>query len=841
MAIYYVDTNAAAGGDGTTQELTGANCAWDTIADVNAASFNAGDSILFKEGCTWREKLTVPSSGSNGSPITFGTYGDGNAPKILRSVAKNATSDWTCEHGDGTSLYSSHFEGGDLSEWDTATEVGSSTITAHADAAFIGSYGAKFTIAAGDDAYLKEGTFADQTDFYCRFYINFNSLTMGDEEEFNLLTGRDDAATYLTKLEIEYESTGDYYYMYLRSKDDDGNYLVTPGVGASGWECSSIIDGEWHCIEVRVKAATGEGQDDGIIQFWVDGTSRGSKTDMDNDTRATGEVWVGSYNNAAGTSGTIYIDAAVVDTTAIGQASLWYTASATEIINLIYDSEDSEATMVELKASLDTNGEAWYDDPNDRIYVYSLESNPATAYSGSIELALLDNAIDINDKAYITVDGLDMRYVGNDAILATYSATGSNLIVQNCNFKFISSNLFGDTHTYGRSIKATTYDDSNFSDNTFEYTATAVNNRGDGTAWVVTIDGNTVSNMHGYAGNLDAINFGGSITDYDGSVVSDNDLSGFGDEGIDLFYAQNVVVRNNIIHENAVLDGTGSGCGIKAGGAAGASHSTGHEILRNKIYTLTGGTANYGITANNGSSVTCAYNLIYDVERGIDSGALGGDGENDSWLVYNNVFYDCTQDYGVDVSDNLTWTVQNNIFRNCNTSDMIAGAGATVTGGYNCFEDAAVAGAGTYNDTGTSDLYSTDPLFVNAASDNFYLQSTSPCIDAGVDVSLTEDYVGHPIIGTVDMGAYEFQVISIGAGSYTATGQTMTPLRDALLGIGAGSYSLTGTAMSPLRDALIDIVAGSYTLTGKAVTFVKTEKEQIGGYGGIGFQLDMKL
>jgi hypothetical protein len=80
--VYYVDTNAAAGGDGTTQELTGAHCAWDTIADVNGATFAAGDSVLFKRGCTWREQLTVPSSGSAGLPITFGAYGTGADPII---------------------------------------------------------------------------------------------------------------------------------------------------------------------------------------------------------------------------------------------------------------------------------------------------------------------------------------------------------------------------------------------------------------------------------------------------------------------------------------------------------------------------------------------------------------------------------------------------------------------------------------------------------------------------------------------------------------------------------------------------------------------------------------
>jgi hypothetical protein len=80
---YYV---ANAGNDscnGTSSSLgkSGA-CAWQTIAHVNAHKFNPGDSILFQSGGTWREQLTVASSGSSGNPITFGAYGSGNAPVI---------------------------------------------------------------------------------------------------------------------------------------------------------------------------------------------------------------------------------------------------------------------------------------------------------------------------------------------------------------------------------------------------------------------------------------------------------------------------------------------------------------------------------------------------------------------------------------------------------------------------------------------------------------------------------------------------------------------------------------------------------------------------------------
>jgi len=84
-ATYYVNTAAAAGGDGTTSDLTGAHCAWDTIADVNAATFAAGNSVLLARGCTWAEQLKPHDGGSVGSVITYGAYGSGAAPKLTGS------------------------------------------------------------------------------------------------------------------------------------------------------------------------------------------------------------------------------------------------------------------------------------------------------------------------------------------------------------------------------------------------------------------------------------------------------------------------------------------------------------------------------------------------------------------------------------------------------------------------------------------------------------------------------------------------------------------------------------------------------------------------------------
>jgi hypothetical protein len=81
-ATYYVDC-ASAGGDGTTTATSGAAAAYATVAAANGRTFSAGDSLLFKRGCTWTgTRLTMDESGSAGNPITIGAYGSGAAPVL---------------------------------------------------------------------------------------------------------------------------------------------------------------------------------------------------------------------------------------------------------------------------------------------------------------------------------------------------------------------------------------------------------------------------------------------------------------------------------------------------------------------------------------------------------------------------------------------------------------------------------------------------------------------------------------------------------------------------------------------------------------------------------------
>lgn len=87
-ATYYVSNSDGNDSDTGLSELL----AWQTLDKVNASSFAAGDSILFKKGDSWIGTLTVPSNGTLVNRIVFSSYGTGDSP-IITGFA--SVSSWT--------------------------------------------------------------------------------------------------------------------------------------------------------------------------------------------------------------------------------------------------------------------------------------------------------------------------------------------------------------------------------------------------------------------------------------------------------------------------------------------------------------------------------------------------------------------------------------------------------------------------------------------------------------------------------------------------------------------------------------------------------------------------
>ncbi len=172
---------------------------------------------------------------------------------------------------------------------------------------------------------------------------------------------------------------------------------------------------------------------------------------------------------------------------------------------------------------------------------------------------------------------------------------------------------------------------------------------------------------------------------------------------------------------------------------------------------------------NAGSS---SYNKVYyNISNG-DRKLIytGGSSNHTGNKVYNNTCYNFTY-AGLDIEDGADIAVvKNNIFYS-----TVSGSHAYVTHPGSLILNSSnnlllAPGYIDYNGSGYSDLKAfraaypslevnsidANPQFVGDESD-FHLHPLSPCIDAGVDVSLTQDFEGNavPFGNNLDIGAYE--------------------------------------------------------------------------------------
>ncbi|WP_230399467.1 carboxypeptidase regulatory-like domain-containing protein [Novisyntrophococcus fermenticellae] len=79
ITVYYVDS--VSGNDNNTGASP--QKAWRTINKINEQTFNPGDTILFKSGCSWAGTTLRPQGdGTSEAPITIGKYGGDTYPAI---------------------------------------------------------------------------------------------------------------------------------------------------------------------------------------------------------------------------------------------------------------------------------------------------------------------------------------------------------------------------------------------------------------------------------------------------------------------------------------------------------------------------------------------------------------------------------------------------------------------------------------------------------------------------------------------------------------------------------------------------------------------------------------
>lgn len=133
-ATYYVDYTEGSDSNNGTSTLT----AWKNVTKVEATSLSAGDNVLFQcnELFPTTSPFDIPSSGSLGNPIIFGSYGTGAKPIIdcVNVITGSTTSgNWTDTGGNvwtmslATNPVRVWFDGTEQPSADTGTHTIGST------------------------------------------------------------------------------------------------------------------------------------------------------------------------------------------------------------------------------------------------------------------------------------------------------------------------------------------------------------------------------------------------------------------------------------------------------------------------------------------------------------------------------------------------------------------------------------------------------------------------------------------------------------------------------------------------------------------------------------------
>jgi len=721
----YID--GASGGDGSLASpytaLSDVN--WTTggdnsIFDYLAGSPAASPTIHLKKATTWLESMEVGASGTATYPIVITSYDTGADPVIDGS---DLVTTWTAATVVPTIDDDFEPDGSASGNWETAGGAADTVV-------FNGGLASREFDKVSE--WLQETVTTPY--YYADFYYRVDSDSGTTANHIVRVAGCEGSAwngVNGVQLWLKYS----------------GGYLLSLGRGgALSGATFGISSDTWYHVQFEIDTATD------VAKFWVDGDLKSTLSSL----ALTSDALNIRIGNASYNSGTfeVNVDDVKVYTSDpnIDLTDVWEAALATDPRLVIFDDVygKPKTSVVALVADED-----WYwSDALDKLYIFS-DSDPN---GRTIESYADTFNFKIDGKSYITVENIKFRVSGWNNI----TVIGDS---DNITFDGITTN-----HAYVAGIQVDTDDTVQINDLTItDSTVAFAGLNGIDVREVADclISGNTVYNncLRGTASThgIRASNTVGST-----------------------YFPTDITIENNTVYRNGYFaDDTQSSAATTVGkGIHVDVGGSGHIIRYNKSYNNN----SYGIHVEIIDDAQVYYNLCYGNTNAGAACGIAVTGHTNFTLdgnsVYNNVCY--ANDIGIGAwgSDSLNNDqFTNNLFKNNilfdnTTRELVAKWGAendgTVGSGNvyvnNCLGVEAASfiewGVGVYKSTyddwetsygATTNSVEADPLMTDPANGDFTLQATSPCIDAGVDVSLTEDYVGAGLVGAPDIGAYELQ------------------------------------------------------------------------------------
>jgi hypothetical protein len=750
---YYVDNCVVTGND--SNNGTSTSTPWLTIAHVNSYSFNPGDTILFRSGCTWREALTPGQSGTAGNPITFGAYGSGANPIISGA---NVFSSWTSE---GISFSNGHdftndTNGDKPTSWWLFQDASSPALDGSSNGNNIpwasGSCSRSSNYPAG---FGTKGIYSLNTPYNCYVQtLAYNSLS----------------ANFPYKASTTAVTLGGWVYLIANSGNTyqaianfgDGStrgwkirisptanqiQLLVAGVGNITANAGYSVSG-WHHVVFRWNGADRSGAGaNNETSLWVDGVKQTSVLTSGTPVLTTSaDTLTLNGTSIAATNWDEWFVAPVAYTdteiqqiyndglTGTGSGTTSFTDYYTSVTTQPYFVLDNGSSLTPA-SSVDalTPSSFFWDSGTNLLHVrLAGDANP----SGHTIQASQRRTVGNGALAYITVQNLNLTMSNNYGIIFA-----NNLTVQGCSISYTYDpaidNTYGYTVANGNTIThaqlagiQVSGGNNVVSNNTISFTGDEYSIIGTSypTAIVVSYPGSSDSGS--------AI-FGNLVHDTYGSYPYSH--------GIYLGqYASNVQVYNNDIYNSF----DGSDISYRANGGnvydntLSSSYVGGISLVENLAMPIAGNIYN---------------NLIYGNHYGIGEGAGVQPTAPINVQIYNNTFYQNSlpvlgnPPIEIQLVDNLTSVaIENNIFWATSTANIIwSVTQSAMTANHNIYFRSDTP-TGTFYYNGVEENYSwwaanvdsspfTNPLLNNPSGGIFTLQSSSTAIDAGVNLGTVYD------------------------------------------------------------------------------------------------------
>lgn len=467
-----------------------------------------------------------------------------------------------------------------------------------------------------------------------------------------------------------------------------------------------------------------------------------------------------------------------------GSPNLWKKSGITEEPEIMYLSGvggNRETSIVDC----DSIGKWFWDSETDVLYVYS-----TTDPSGNIELGQRSTLVNLGAHKYITFKNVTIQHSNGNAVRGI---GGGNLTFSGCTVQknalngiFISnsSNLTFDSNTVtDNGLLRDVYEDGNgngvkvlttiagisnmtFINNDVSYSGAynTVFRTADAAPRMknVTIHGNSFDNARGaglYIQMTDSVDIYNNTFDSNGDADTPEE-----DYAIGVQSCSNVNIYQNTI-ENTM--GNASAIEVYTDELAvnGPAHNV--KIFRNSFSGSEHRTISITGYGNNSHQNLEIYSNVITGSVSLPIALLGDDsGTRDTVNIFNNTFYGNAggilyihKDWPVVLKNNIFYsdisysvvhlstvegflTTSNNLYVRTNGGTLVNYRGTYTSATITDFEPSA---------------QKTDPLFTDTANRDFTLQAGSPAINAGVDVGLTTDILGNPIVGAPDIGCYEYQ------------------------------------------------------------------------------------